>query len=232
MQILGGKYDAATRGPADANFYRVRYYLPGAKRNQQTATVAGTGAVDASETQRMVGGDGGAEVASGAAAAANTSATATAGVPPAANAASAAPALAPGTSVEVRMIDPMDSNNNAAGKTYRASVTKAVTAGSVTIPQGAIATVIVMNNGANSTAQLSSITVNGQAIPTSSSSVAVTPNNGAVSAAAAQTVGSVVKLFGHHASAAAASGNQVAAIGAHIKLPSGAQLTFVLSAPQ
>jgi hypothetical protein len=231
MQILGGKYDPATRGPADMNFYRVRYYLPGAKRNQQTATVAGTGAVDASETERMVG-DGGAAVASGATAAANTSATAAAGAPNAANVASAAPALAPGTSVEVRMIDPLDSNNNAAGKTYRASVTKAVTAGSVTIPQGAIATVIVMNNGANSTAQLSSITVNGQAIPTSSSSVAVTPNNGVVGAATAQTVGSVIKLFGHHASTAAAPANQVAAMGAHIKLPSGAQLTFVLSAPQ
>ncbi|MGH9733048.1 MAG: hypothetical protein ACRD8A_00490 [Candidatus Acidiferrales bacterium] len=229
LQILGGKYDLATRGPADANFYRVRYYLPGAKRDQRTATIPGTGAVDAAEAQRMVGGGGGAAVASAepAGAASAPVAAGAAGAPTAANAAGAAPVLAPGTSVQVRMIDALDSNN-AAGKTYRAAVTRAVTAGSVTIPQGAIATVIVASNGANSTAQLSSITVNGQVIPTSSSSVSVIPSNGAASAAAAQ-VGSVIGMFGHHHAAAA---SQVAAMGAHIKLPSGAQLTFVLSAPQ
>ena len=232
MQILGGKYDLATRGPADGNFYRVRYYLPGANRRKESATIAGPAEVDMEDTQRMVSGGAGraavASAASAGAAPANTSAAAAAAAPTAANPVSAAAALAPGTSVEVRMIDALDSNNNVAGKTYRAAVTKAVTAGSVMIPQGAIATVIVTNNGGNSSAQLSSITVNGQAMPTSSSSVTVNSNTGQ---AAAQAVRSVTGLFGHHASSATAAANQVAAIGAHIKLPTGTQLTFVLSAP-
>ncbi len=250
LQILGGKYDAATYRAADDEMYRVRYFLTGANRKQETAAVAGPATVDMAEAKNMVGGGGAAvaaapapaagqaPAASGAAPATNapaasSAATATAANPPAASTAAGAATLPAGTSVEVRMIDPIDANNNTAGKTYRAAVTKTVAAGIVSIPQGAIATVIVTNNGANSTAQLTSITVNGQVVPTSSSSATVTNgNNGQVAAAASQAVNSLGGLFGHHASTAAAAANTAAAVGAHIKLPTGTVLTFVLAPPQ
>src|SRR5690242_18537118 len=56
LQILGGKYDAATYRAADDQMYRVRYYLPGANRKQQTAAIAGPAAVDLAEAKNMVGG--------------------------------------------------------------------------------------------------------------------------------------------------------------------------------
>ena len=252
LQILGGKYDAATYRAADDEMYRVRYFLTGANRKQETPAVAGPATVDMTEAKNMVGGGGvGAAVAaapaptggqapaaSGATLATNASAASPAAAGTAANPTSASMAaggatLPAGTSVEVRMIDPIDANNNTAGKTYRAAVTKTVAAGIVTIPQGAIATVIVTNNGANTTAQLTSITINGQVVPTSSSSATVTNgNNGQVAAAASQAVNSLGGLFGHHASRAAAAANTAAAVGAHIKLPTGTVLTFVLAPAQ
>lgn len=69
---------------------------------------------------------------------------------------------APGT-VTVRMMDMVDSTHDAAGKQYRAMVFKPATAnGEATIPQGSMATVILVKNGSGWAVQLSSITVNGQ----------------------------------------------------------------------
>ena len=246
LQILGGKYDAVTYRAADDEMYRVRYFLTGANRKQETPAVAGPATVDMTEAKNMVGGGGGGAVvaaapaptggqvpaASGAAPATNAAAGIAAN-PPSASTAAGGATLPAGTSVEVRMIDPIDANNNTAGKTYRAAVTKTVAAGIVTIPQGAIATVIATNNGANSTAQLTSITINGQVVPTSSSSATVTNgNNGQVAAAASQAVNTLGGLFGHHARTAAAAASTAATVGAHIKLPTGTVLTFVLAPPQ
>jgi hypothetical protein len=59
-----------------------------------------------------------------------------------------AQAPATGVSVAVRMIEPVDSSKDTAGKQYRASVTKAVDAGNgATIPQGAAAMVTLVNSG-------------------------------------------------------------------------------------
>ena len=70
-----------------------------------------------------------------------------------------------GTAVTVRMIDAVNSAADPAGKQYRASVTKTVTAGNgVTIPQAATATVSLASNGSGYIAQLSSITINGQPV--------------------------------------------------------------------
>ena len=126
-------------------------------RNQESPAVPGTGVVDPQETRRMIGSG----VAS-AAAPATTPATpgappavaanAPAGAPAAANAGVAptapgvpgavAPGLLPaGTTVEVRMIELVDSGRDPAGKQYRASINKAIKAGDITIPQGAASSV-------------------------------------------------------------------------------------------
>jgi len=140
-----------------------------------------------------------------------------------------AQAPAAGTSVSVKMIDTVNSGSDPAGKQYRASVTKAVDAGNgVTIAQGAAATVTLTSTGSGYTAQLSSITINGQP-------VAVTSNSATVSAAAqyaqdkaASAVSSVLGGFGHHVSAPASVA--AAATGQHVSLPTGTTLTFVLGA--
>jgi hypothetical protein len=137
-------------------------------------------------------------------------------------------APAAGATVAVRMIEPIDSSKDPAGKQYRASLTKAVDAGNgVTIPQGAIAAVTLVNNGNGSgwTTQLVSVTINGQL-------VAVTSGSASVTSAAQTAVGaihSVLGGFGHHANAPA--GATAIATGQRVVLPPGTPLTFVLSQP-
>lgn len=139
-------------------------------------------------------------------------------------------APAAGTTVAVKMLDAVNSGSDPAGKQYRATVTKAVDAGNgVTIAQGAAATVTLTANGSSYTAQLSSITINGQVVAvTSNSASATSAAQSAASSAAASAVGSVLGGFGHHVSAPASVA--IAATGQHISLPTGATLTFVLGA--
>jgi hypothetical protein len=140
-----------------------------------------------------------------------------------------AQAPAAGTTVAVKMIDTVDSGSDAAGRQYRASVTKTVDAGNgVTIEQGAAATVTLTRNGSGYASQLSSVTINGQAVDVTSNSATISggAQNGASNAASA--VNSVLGGFGHRISAPA----NVAAVatGQHVSLPTGTTLTFVLSA--
>ena len=130
-----------------------------------------------------------------------------------------------GTSVVVKMVDAVDSNNDPAGKQYRASVTKAVNAANgVTIAQGAAATVTLASSGSGWTAQLSSVTINGQAVAVTSSSANVT----SAAQSAANAVNSVGSIFGHHANVP--SGVTAVATGQRVLLPPGTTLSFVLAA--
>jgi hypothetical protein len=138
-----------------------------------------------------------------------------------------AQAPAAGTTVSVKMIDTVNSSGDPAGKQYRASVTKAVDAGNgVTIPQGAAATVTLTSSGADYAAQLSSITINGQAVAVTSDSATVSAVAQYAASKAASAVGSVLGGLGHHVSAPAAVA--AAATGQHVSLPTGTTLTFVL----
>ena len=136
----------------------------------------------------------------------------------------------PGTIVTVRMIDAVNSAADPAGKQYRASVTKTVTAGNgVTIPQAATATVSLASNGSGYIAQLSSITINGQPVAVASSSSSVTSAAQSAAGSAVNAVNSVLGGFGHHVSAPA--GVAAVATGQRVFLPPGTTLSFVLSQP-
>ncbi len=134
-----------------------------------------------------------------------------------------------GISVPVKMIDPVDSQTDPAGKQYRASVAKAVNAGSgVQIPQGTPATVVLAQGANGWSTQLTSLTVEGQAIAVTSSSASVTSAAQSAAASAANAVGSVFGGFGHHAPPAAVT---AVAVGQRVVLPPGVTLTFVVATP-
>jgi len=139
-------------------------------------------------------------------------------------------APAAGTTVAVKMIDTVNSASDPAGKQYHASVTRAVDAGNgVTIAQGAAATVTLTSSGSGYTAQLSSVTINGQAVAVNSNPASVTAAQSAAGSVAASAVGSVLGGLGHRVSAPASVA--AAATGQHVSLPTGTTLTFVLSQP-
>lgn len=143
-----------------------------------------------------------------------------------------AQAPAAGTSVTVRMIEPIDSSKDPAGKQYRASVTKAVDAGNgVTIPQGAAATVTLANsgNGSGWTTQLVSVTINAQPVAVTSAAASVTAPAQSAAAGAMSSVNSVLGGFGRHVNAPAAA--TAVATGQRVVLPPGVTLSFILNQP-
>lgn len=137
-----------------------------------------------------------------------------------------------GASVTVRMIDAIDSNKDPVGQHYRASVTKAVDAGNgVTIQQGAVAVVMLVNsgNGSGWTTQLVSVIVNGQPVAlTTTAAIVPTPAQSAA-AGALSSMNSMLARSGHHVNAPAAA--TAVASGQRVVLPPGATLSVVLSQP-
>jgi hypothetical protein len=141
-----------------------------------------------------------------------------------------AQAPAAGTTVAIKMIDTVNSATDPAGKQYRASVATAVDSGNgISIPQGAAATVTLTRSGSGYTAQLSSITLNGQAVAVTSNSASVSAASQYAQSRAASAVGSVLGGLGHHVSAPASAA--ASATGQHVSLPTGTTLTFVLDNP-
>ena len=135
-----------------------------------------------------------------------------------------------GATVAVRMIDSVDSSRDPAGKQYRASVTKTVDAGNgVSIPQGAAAMVTLANSGSGYTAQLASVTINGQAVAVSSGSANVTSGAQNAVGSAVHSINSMLGGFGHHVNAP--SGATAIAMGQRVVLPPGTGLSFVLRQP-
>ncbi len=141
--------------------------------------------------------------------------------------AQAAPAA--GTRVVVKMIDTADSAIDSAGKQYRATVMAGVDAGNgMTISRGSVAMVTLTNSGGGYTAQLASITINGQEVAVTSSSATISGLAQNIQAKTTGAVGSVLGGLGHHVSAPASVAT--AAMGQHVFLPAGTTLTFVLDA--
>ncbi len=141
-----------------------------------------------------------------------------------------AQAPAEGASVVVRMLEPVDSAKDPAGKQYRARINKAVDAGNgVTIPLGAVATVTLAKDGSGYTAHLASVTINGQTVSVASGPASVTSGLQSTANNAMNTVGSMLGGFGHHANAP--TGATAVATGQRVVLPPGITLTFVLSQP-
>jgi hypothetical protein len=137
---------------------------------------------------------------------------------------------ASGASVAVRMIDPVDSSRDPAGKQYRASVTKAVDAGNgVSIQQGAVAVVMLANDRSGYSAHLASVTINGQTVAITSSAASVTTGAQTAVGSAVHSINSVLGGFGHHVSAP--SGVTAIAMGQRVVLPPGTTLSFVLTQP-
>ena len=139
-------------------------------------------------------------------------------------------APAAGTRVAVKMIDTVDSASDPTGKQYRAAVAGAVDAGNgVSITQGSVATVTLTRSGSSYTAQLSSVTINGQTVAVISNSATVSAVAQNAQARAAGAVNSVLGSLGHHVGAPASV--VAAATGQHVSLPAGTTLTFVLGQP-
>jgi hypothetical protein len=133
-------------------------------------------------------------------------------------------------SVSVKMIDLADSGSDPGGKQYRASVTKLVSAGNgAAVPAGSAAIVTLAQTPNGWAAQLSSLTIAGQAVPVTSVSANVTSTAQSAAASAANTVGSVLGGFGHRATPPAAV--TAVASGQRVILPPGVTITFVLAAP-
>ena len=141
-----------------------------------------------------------------------------------------APAV--GTSVAVRLIDAVNSANDAAGKQYRASVTKAVDAGNgETIAPGAVAGVRLVNSGNGSpwTTQLVSVTINGQPVAVASSSVSAESEKQNAAKLGVGAMNSALASLGHHVNAPALV--TPVATGPQVTLPKGTILSFVLAQP-
>ncbi len=136
------------------------------------------------------------------------------------------------SSVMVRMLDAIDSGKDAPGKQYRASVTTAVDAGNgVMIPEGAEATVTLVNAGSGSgwNTQLVSVMVNGQPVAVTSGPASVTAAAQSSAGRAVSSMNSVLSGLGHHVNAPPAA--TAIATGLRVLLPPGTTLTFVLSQP-
>jgi len=226
LQILGGKYDAATYRAADDQMYRVRYYLPGANRKQDTASIAGPATVDLAESKVMAGG--GAALTSAAGSPPVAAAPVTSAVTPAVGSAATA-AVPPGTSVTVRIVDVVDSGQYSPGKTYRAVVTQAVNAGTIQILQNTVAHLTIVRNGNGWVAQLASLDIAGSQINVSSSTASIQSTTQSSMQTTARALGNVIGAFGRHPQAnGATAAVAAAASGARVYLPPSTVLTFVI----
>src|SRR6185437_4658405 len=78
------------------------------------------------------------------------------------------------TTIVMRLVDTILSATDPPGKQYRAVVTKATTAGNISIPVNTGGRITLAQSGGNWSAQLASLSLNGQTVPVTSSSVSAT----------------------------------------------------------
>jgi len=136
---------------------------------------------------------------------------------------------AAGTRVAVKLVDTVDSASDSTAKQYRGLVTGEADAGNgLMIGRGSAATITLTRSGSGYTAQLSSVTINGQLVAVTSNSATVSAAAQDVQAKAANAVNNVLAGFGHRVSAPASVA--AVAMGQHVLLPAGTTLTFVLGA--
>jgi hypothetical protein len=135
-----------------------------------------------------------------------------------------------GATIAVRMIDAVNSTSDPAGKQYRASITKTVDAANgVVIAKGSAAVVTVAKSGPGWSAQLSSVSINGQPVAVASGRANVTSATQSAVGSVTNAMNSVLGGFGHHVKIPA--GVAAVATGQRVILPPGTTLTFMLSQP-
>jgi hypothetical protein len=135
---------------------------------------------------------------------------------------------AAGTTVEVRMMDMVDSNSDTPDKQYRGIVAKKVEAGDVTIVPGSMAMIALVNGPSGRVAQLKSLFINGQTVNVSSEAATMRSSLQSTASSAMNSVSSVFGGFGHHAHNTPTSTTQAVASGQRVYLPPSTQLQFVL----
>jgi hypothetical protein len=170
----------------------------------------------------------------------------------------AAPAMATGTipggtNVVIRMIEPVDSETNRAGQSFRASVDQPVMVdGQTVIPRGADAVVKLVDakdsgkltGRADLTLSLQSVSINGHFVDINTQSISregasqgeKTAKVAGGTAAVGAVIGAIAgggkgAAIGAGAGAAAGAGSQVITGGQHVKVPTETRLTFVLEGP-
>jgi hypothetical protein len=131
------------------------------------------------------------------------------------------------TTLAVRMTEAVDSSKDGMGHQYHGVVTKPASAGSVTIPQGSIAIVMLSKNQSGWVAQVHSVVVKGQTISVSSGPATLMNSAQNMAAGAMNTVGSLFGGFKKHTGPAATA--EAVASGNRVVLPPGTQLHFVLN---
>jgi hypothetical protein len=138
---------------------------------------------------------------------------------------------AAGTTLAVRMIEPVDSNRPSGGNQYRGMVVKAVDGGNgITIPAGSIAIVALTKSQSGWAAQLQSVTVKRQTLAVSSGPASLTNSAQSMAGGAVNRVTSALDGFGFgRKKPAAPSAVQAIASGDRVLLPPGTQLEFVVS---
>ncbi len=141
---------------------------------------------------------------------------------------------AAGTTLTVQMLEAADSAKDGMGHQYRGIVSQAADAGSMAIPRGSAAIIVLTKSQSGWVAQLHSVMVKGQTISVSSgpatlmnSSMGSAQN---MASGAMNTVSSALGGFGFgHKKPHAPSEAEAVASGNRVVLPPGTQLRFVLS---
>jgi len=161
--------------------------------------------------------------------------------------------VAAGTPVTIRLIDPVNSERDSLGQTYRASIDQPIAVnGQTVIPRGADATVALVQarqsgkieGRTTMTLQLRNVTVNGRSYDVVSSDV--TQASGSRGARSAKVIGGTAALgailggiagggagaaIGAGSGAAVGTAAQVLTSGQKVKVPAETRLTFNLANP-
>lgn len=125
--------------------------------------------------------------------------------------------------LEIRVIEAVDSTRDAAGKQFRGMVMERVTAGSVTIPQNSVATMTLTASGGSFTVAVTSILLNGQPFAVTSGPPTVVSADGGV--------GALLGRLGLPSPIPTAMpGATALASGPRVALPPGATLRFSFTA--
>jgi hypothetical protein len=133
-------------------------------------------------------------------------------------------------SVELKLTEPVDSSRDVNGKQFHATVAQPVTAGSVSIPQNAIATLTLTKlRGGSWTVELNSILVAGQPLmvsggPPTLEAAPATPSAPGRAGSALGRLGGLARTVSRPAHGPSAS-----AAGARVVLPQGASLRFAFT---
>jgi len=134
----------------------------------------------------------------------------------------------------MRLVDTILSATDPPGKQYRAVVTKATTAGNISIPVNTGGRITLAQSGGNWSAQLASLSLNGQTVPVTSSSVSATSPLQQAQQGVQKLGGLLGGLggLGNRVTPATTAVANAIATGPNVVLSAGTALTFTASVPQ